>query len=432
MHSTCVVGLQWGDEAKGKIVDILGANHDIVVRYNGGNNAGHTIVHGDKTFKVSILPTGILKPHLQAVIGNGVVIYPPQLLKEIEQLKESGISVTNRLLISDHAHVIFPYHIIEDKLTETEKSGAIGTTGRGIGPCYQDKAGRVHGIRVGELLYPQHLKARLAKIIAYKNAIFQTFTPEGATPQQLHLEAVYDEYRKYGEAIKPYVTDSVQYLHQSLQDKKRLLFEAAQGSLLDLDHGTFPYVTSSSSLPSGIWPGTGVPAKMLGKIIGVLKAYTTRVGNGPFPTELDDGPTGIGERIRQKGREFGTVTGRPRRCGWFDAVACRYTAAIAGADELAVMLLDVLSGLEEIKICVGYELDGAVRRSFISDAHILENCKPKYEVMEGWKEEITHVKKLNDLPAQAQRYIQRISELVGLPVKTISVGPDRDQTIIID
>lgn len=428
MSATCVVGLQWGDEAKGKIVDLLAEDHDFIVRYNGGNNAGHTVVHGDKVFKLSLLPTGVLKTHLTSVIGNGVVVYPPQLLKELNALAEAGVHVT-KLAISDHAHVIFPYHIAEETSTE-QGGGSIGTTGRGIGPCYQDKVGRTGGVRVGELLHPEHLRERLKAIVPRKNRVIRALAPtEMAEVKQFDADAVCDEYLGYAEKIRPFVKDTAYLLHDGLKAGKKILFEAAQGSLLDIDHGTYPYVTSSHSLPSGIWSGSGIPAKHLSRIIGVVKAYTTRVGRGPFPTELTDGPEGIGERIRRIGREFGTVTGRPRRVGWFDSVATRYTAMLSGANEITVMLLDVLSGLSELKLCVAYELDGERREHFPSDSFQLERCKPIYETMEGWSQDITGCRKAEDLPIQARRYVERVGELIGLPVSIVSVGPDRAQSI---
>src|SRR5262245_9498126 len=428
MSCTCVVGLQWGDEAKGKIVDLLAEDHQFVVRYNGGNNAGHTVVWGDRTFKLSLLPTGVLNSKLISVIGNGVVVYPPQLLKEIDQLEAGGIKVGKNLAVSDHAHVIFPYHIAEESATEQAESSTIGTTGRGIGPCYQDKVGRSGGIRVGELLQAEHLRERLRTVVPRKNRIIRALAGDG-TVKQFDPDQVCDEYLGYTERIRRYVTDTVYLLHDGLKSGQRVLFEAAQGSLLDVDHGTYPYVTSSHSLPSGIWAGSGVPARHLSRIVGVVKAYTTRVGRGPFPTELADGSDGIGERIRRIGREYGTVTGRPRRVGWFDAVATRYTAMLAAADEVTVMLLDVLSGLDELRICTAYELDGERRTTFPSESFVLERCRPVYETVPGWTEELTRVRRPADLPAAARKYVERIGELLGLPVAIASVGPDRAQTI---
>ena len=425
MPGTCVVGLQWGDEAKGKIVDLLGDQFDFVVRYNGGANAGHTVVVNGKTFKLSLLPTGVIRANMRSVIGNGVVVYPPRFLEEVETLRTGGIDLSGSLSLSDHAHVIFPYHMEEERLAESSAEGKIGTTGRGIGPCYQDKVGRRFAIRVGELLHPKHLRERLNTIVPFKNRLMTAY---GENPKPFEAGRIADEYLGYAEKIKPYVTDTSRLLHDAFRDGKRVLFEAAQGSLLDVDHGTYPYVTSSSSLPSGIWSGTGVPAKHVQRTIGVVKAYSTRVGQGPFPTELHND---TGERIRKIGCEYGTVTGRPRRVGWFDALAVRYTAALAGADEITVMLLDVLSGLPELKLCTAYEIDGERTLYFPSDAFRLERCKPIYETIPGWKDDITGVRKLADLPSGARRYIDRIAELAGLKVSVVSVGPDRAQTIIV-
>jgi adenylosuccinate synthase len=429
MSCTCVVGLQWGDEAKGKIVDLLAEEHDFVVRYNGGNNAGHTVVWGVRTFKLSLLPTGVLKPKVASVIGNGVVVYPPQFIKEVDQLAAGGIAVGRNLALSDHAHVIFPYHIAEESAIEQNSSATIGTTGRGIGPCYQDKVGRSGGIRVGELLYPERLREKLRMLVPRKNRIIRALAGEGGELPSFDADRLCDEYLGYAERLKPHVTDTVYLLHDGLKIGKRILFEAAQGSLLDVDHGSYPYVTSSHSLPSGVWSGSGVPARNLTKIVGVVKAYTTRVGRGAFPTELTDGSDGIGERIRRVGREYGTVTGRPRRVGWFDAVAVRYTAMLSGADELTVMLLDVLSGVDELKICTAYEQDGARRTTFPADAFLLEQCRPVYETLPGWTQPLTNVRRASGLPAAARRYVERIAELLSLPVSLVSVGPDREHTI---
>jgi adenylosuccinate synthase len=427
MACTCVVGLQWGDEAKGKIVDLLTSDHDFVIRYNGGANAGHTVVRGGKTYKLSLLPTGILSPNLRAVIGNGVVVNPVRFLEEVKTLREAGIAIGSNLVLSNHAHLIFPYHVEEERLCELDSGQTIGTTGRGIGPCYQDKVNRSNGIRVGELLHPDHLRQRLRLLVPRKNVILKAMAPSA---KAFDADALCDEYLGYADSMKPYITDTTVLLHQALREHKRLLFEAAQGSLLDVDHGTYPFVTSSNSSTAGIWSGSGVPARHLTRIIGVIKAYATRVGRGPFPTELDDGPTGLGERIRQKGREFGTVTGRPRRCGWFDAVAVRHTASLGGVDELAVMLLDVLSVVEVIKICTGYEMDGKKFDHFPGDSFLLEKCRPVYETMPGWNVDISRARSLTDLPTAARRYLDRISELIERPVSIVSVGPDREQTIL--
>lgn len=426
MACTCVVGLQWGDEAKGKIVDLLADQHDIVIRYNGGANAGHTVVAGGHTYKLSLLPTGVLKPTIRSVIGNGVVVYPPRFLEEVENLRAAAIAVGDNLRVSDHAHLIFPYHLEEERLAELETGQAIGTTGRGIGPCYQDKVGRACAVRVGEMLHADHLRERLRMIVPRKNRLLKAISPEALT---FEADPLCDEYLAYAERMRPFITDTTRMLHQGLRDGARLLFEAAQGSLLDVDHGTYPYVTSSNSSPAGVWSGSGVPTRRLDRIVGVVKAYTTRVGRGPFPTELIDGRDGIGERIRQTGREYGTVTGRPRRCGWFDAVATRYTAELAGADELAIMLLDVLSVADELSICTAYEVDGRRVDSFPSDAFLLERCRPIYETMPGWRVDLDRGRRPDDLPRNARRYVERLGELLGLPVSIISVGPDREQTI---
>jgi adenylosuccinate synthase len=426
MACTCVVGLQWGDEAKGKIVDLLTDEHDFVVRFNGGANAGHTVVAAGRTFKLSLLPTGVLRPQVRAVIANGVVVYPPRFLEEAAGLRQAGVAVGDNLVVSDHAHVIFPYHLEEERLNEGSSAEAIGTTGRGIGPCYQDKVGRVCGIRLGELLHPDHLRRRLGPIVPRKNRLLRSLAPEAT---QFDADALCREYLGYGEQLRPHITDTTHLLHEALARGQGILFEAAQGSLLDVDHGTYPFVTSSNSSAAGVWSGSGVPARRLDRVVGVVKAYSTRVGRGPFPTELDDGAGGIGERIRRTGREYGTVTGRPRRCGWFDAVAVRYTAALSGADALAVMLLDVLSGLDEVRIATAYEADGERLDHFPGDAFLLERCRPVYETLPGWGEDVSGARRLADLPAAARRYVDRLGELLGLPVAIISVGPDRTQTI---
>jgi adenylosuccinate synthase len=434
MSCTSVVGLQWGDEAKGKIVDLLTAEHQFVVRYNGGANAGHTVVKGGKTYKLSLLPTGILSPNLTAVIGNGLVVNPVRFLEDVHNLREADIPVSgDNLALSDHAHLIFPYHVEEERLFEQggTHAQAIGTTGRGIGPCYEDKVGRSNGIRVGELRYPDHLRERLRTIVPRKNGLLKGLADfTGAEPRRFDADQLCAEYLDHAEKLRPFIQDTTRLLLRGLQAGKKILFEGAQGSLLDVDHGTYPFVTSSNSSTAGIWSGSGVPARHLTRIIGVIKAYSTRVGRGPFPTELDDGPHGIGETIRKIGREYGTVTGRPRRCGWFDAVAARYTAALGGADELAVMLLDVLGTLDELKICVAYELDGQRTTDFPGDAFLLERCRPVYETLPGWQSDVSRVRRRSELPAAARRYVERIGALLQLRVGIISVGPDREQTIL--
>lgn len=427
MVCTCVVGLQWGDEAKGKIVDILGDRHDFVVRYNGGANAGHTVVRDGQTFKLSLLPTGVLRPQVKSVIGNGVVVFPPKFIDEIAMLRAANVPVGDNLAVSEHAHVIFPYHMEEERLNEGGSDQAIGTTGRGIGPCYQDKVGRLFAVRLGEMLDANHFRQRLIPIVERKNRVFRALSPDA---KHFDADALFREYQGYAELMRPHVRNTTVLLREAVKQGKNILFEGAQGSLLDVDHGTYPYVTSSSSTSAGVWNGSGVPARRLTRIIGVVKAYSTRVGRGPFPSELNDGPEGIGERIRKIGREYGTVTGRPRRTGWFDAVAAKHTAALADVDELAVMLLDVLSGLDELRIAVAYDLKGERLEHFPADGFVLEHCKPVFETLPGWREDLTKARKLADLPAAARRYVDRLGELLERQVRIVSVGPDRQQTIL--
>ena len=429
MASTCVVGLQWGDEAKGKIVDLLCDQHDAVVRYQGGANAGHTVVANGVTYKLSLIPTGVLRPDTEGVIGNGVVIHPPALLKEIETLSSQGVEMGDRLHVSNRAHVILPYHMAEERLTEESASKAdhLGTTRRGIGPCYRDKVGRVHGVRVGDLFHPERFREHLSRIIPYKNRLLTAMLNDYVP---LDVDAVAEEYLGYAERLRPYVRDTTTWLHDAVGQGKRLLFEGAQGSLLDIDHGSYPYVTSSNSSAAGIAAGSGIPTRHIQRWIGVLKAYTTRVGGGPFPTELENE---IGERIRTVGREFGTVTGRPRRCGWFDAVAARYSTQVSGSTEVALMLLDVLSGLPELQVAVRYE-DENGRKIETLPAHLadFERCRPVYETLPGWSEDLTKARSWSDLPQAARDYVNFLAEQIGVPVSIVSVGPERTQTIVRD
>lgn len=425
MSVTAVVGLQWGDEAKGKIVDLLTDQHEVVCRYLGGNNAGHTVMFGGKTYKLSLLPAGILRPGVTSVIANGVVINPKALLAELSILRSQGVE-PSELLISDRAHVIFPYHLVEEAgLEKARGASAIGTTMRGIGTCYRDKIGRTHAIRLGDLYRPELFKKRLEEVVPQKRLVIQAMDPQAEIPS---VEEIYQEYLHYAEQLRSHVTDTTAYLHRILKEKKSLLFEGAQGSLLDIDHGTFPYVTSSNSSGCGIHPGSGVPERAIDRMIGVVKAYTTRVGGGPCPTELFDD---IGNHIREEGREYGTVTGRPRRCGWFDAVATGYGARISGVDCIAVMLLDVLSKLDEVKICEAYEINGERTTDFPSHLDDLAAARPIYRTLPGWKKDITGVRRLQDFPKEARAYIDTVSELLGSPVSFISIGPDREQTVIL-
>jgi adenylosuccinate synthase len=425
--STCVVGLQWGDEAKGKIVDLLCDQHDVVVRYQGGANAGHTVVHKGVTYKLSLVPTGILRPGIDCVIGNGVVIHPPALLKELETLVAQGVDAGDRLHMSDRAHVILPYHLAEERLTEESADAAdhIGTTRRGIGPCYRDKVGRVHGIRVADLYHPDHFRERLGRVIAYKNRLLASMLPDFLP---LDADSVAAEYLEYAERLRSFVRDTTAWLHGAVDRGRRLLFEGAQGSLLDIDHGSYPYVTSSNSSAAGIAAGSGMPTRKIDRWIGVVKAYTTRVGGGPFPTEQDND---IGERIRRAGKEYGTVTGRPRRCGWFDVVAARHAARVSGATELAVMLLDVLCGIDELNVAVAYERDGRRIDELPAALPDFERCRPVYQALPGWSEPITEVRRWNDLPRPARDYVAFLGEQLSVPVRIVSVGPDRGQTILL-
>ncbi|MGE0608182.1 MAG: adenylosuccinate synthase [Pirellulales bacterium] len=427
MSGTCVIGLQWGDEAKGKIVDLLTERHDVVVRYQGGSNAGHTVVTGGQTYKLSLIPSGILRPNVQCVVTGGVVLNPASLLGEIDGLAARGVQVTTNLMLSDRAHVIFPWHTEEERLTNTRSAGgeSIGTTMRGIGPCYRDKVGRTHAVRLGDLYRPS-FEGRIAQIVSDKNQMLRSLPGVNGQFEPLDPAKISEEYRGLGDRLKPHVADTTAYLLDALESGKRVLFEGAQGALLDVDHGTFPFVTSSNSSGVGIASGSGVPARWLNKIIGVVKAYGTRVGGGPFPTEQNND---LGQHLRDRGNEYGTVTRRPRRCGWFDAVAVRYTARLSGIDVLAVMLLDVLSELDEIKICTAYEINGRRAEVFPSHVEDLAQAVPVYETLPGWKSDICGIRKMIDLPAEARQYLARLSELVGRPVEIASVGPDRDQTM---
>jgi adenylosuccinate synthase len=423
--ATCVIGLQWGDEAKGKIVDLLTDEHDIVVRYQGGANAGHTVVRQGQTFKLSLIPSGIFRPQVKCVIANGVVVNPASLLKEIEGLAARGIAVGDNLMISDRAHVIFPWHIEEDKLLDQQcNSGeSIGTTQRGIGPCYSDKVGRSLAIRVGDM-YRGDFAKRVERIAVLKNQMLAAASEVPLKP--LDGREISQHYREYAQRLKPHVGDTTTFLLDSLESGKRVLMEGAQGSMLDVDHGTFPFVTSSNSSGVGISAGSGVPGCFIDKVLGVIKAYTTRVGGGPFPTEQDNA---TGQHIRDRGNEYGTVTRRPRRCGWFDAVAVRYAARLGGIDALCIMLLDVLSELPEINICTAYELDGRRTTDFPSQTEELRCVKPIYETLPGWRTEIRRARSTAELPANARRYLERISQLIKRPIEIVSVGPDREQTI---
>jgi adenylosuccinate synthase len=428
MSGTCVIGLQWGDEAKGKIVDLLTREHDFVVRYQGGANAGHTVVVGDQVYKLSLLPSGILTSGVTCVIASGVVVNPARVIEELDELAKREAGHADNLRISDRAHVIFPWHFAEDRALDKSTSDGenIGTTGRGIGPCYRDKVGRSHAIRLGDLYRPT-FRAQVEHIVAAKNRILEVLYAAGEF-KPLDAAAIIKEYSGYAERLRPYICDTTDLLLAAAESGKRLLFEGAQGALLDVDHGTYPFVTSSNSSGVGIASGSGVPSRHVDRSIGVVKAYSTRVGGGPFPTEQDNA---TGQYLRDRGNEYGTVTRRPRRCGWLDVVGLRYTSRLSGVDEIAVMLLDVLSGLDELKICTAYEIDGKASSRFPSHVDDLRRANPVYESLPGWKEEITDCHSYDALPANARAYLRRISELVKQPIGMVSVGPERDQTIIV-
>ncbi|MGB4707772.1 MAG: adenylosuccinate synthase [Fuerstiella sp.] len=424
MPATSVIGLQWGDEAKGKIVDLLTEKHDIVIRYQGGNNAGHTVKFDGNTYKLSLLPTGILQGHVKSVIAPGVVINPHAILKELDGLAAGGKDCTDRLMISDRAHVICPWHLLEEVAFEAARGGnAIGTTMRGIGTCYREKMGRTHAIRIGDLILKDAFAAKVREIVPFKQKVLNALNPDG---EQMDADQIIEDYSACADRLRPMVADTTSYLLDALESGKRLLFEGAQGSLLDIDHGTFPYVTSSNSSGCGIHGGSGIPERAIQQMIGVAKAYTTRVGGGPFPTELDNE---VGQKIREAGNEYGTVTGRPRRCGWLDTVATRYSARISGVDSITIALLDVLTGFDDLYICEAYNINGQVTRDMPSRCEDLEIAKPVLRRIEGWTEDITGIRRFEDLPKAAQEYVTAAGQLIGSPVSIVSVGPDREQTI---
>jgi len=425
MTSVVVVGTQWGDEGKGKITDFLSANAEVIARYQGGDNAGHTIVIDGKKFKLHLIPSGIFFPEKISVIGNGVVINPKSLVKELAYLHEEGVT-TDSLRISDRAHVILPYHIELDRLQEEAKGALskIGTTIKGIGPAYMDKAARV-GIRIADLLDRDVFAERLRINLEEKNRLFTKLYNAPA----LSFDDIFEEYYEYGQQIKQYVTDTSVILNDALDNGKRVLFEGAQGVMLDIDQGTYPFVTSSNPVAGGVTIGSGVGPSKIDKVVGVCKAYTSRVGDGPFPTELSDE---IGDRIREVGHEYGTTTGRPRRVGWFDSVVMRHSRRVSGITNLSLNSIDVLSGLDTVKICVAYDLDGERIDYYPASLEQLKRCKPIYEELPGWSEDITGVRHLDELPENARNYVRRVGELVGVRISTFSVGPDRDQTNILE
>ncbi len=430
-HQTAVVGLQWGDEGKGKIVDVLTGRHDVIVRYNGGANAGHTVVIGSDRYALHLIPAGILSPGKLCIIANGVVVDPEVLIQEIEQLRTRGVEVGDNLCVSDRAHVVMPYHkehdaALERVLTSKVDEGAnpIGTTRRGIGPAYADKVQRSTAIRVGDLLDAARLKRKLRVICTLRSAELAAL---GVKAPPLDPDELTRRFAAYGQRIRPHVTDTVYLLHDLLRAGRSILYEGAHACLLDIDHGTYPYVTSSNCSVLGVPAGTGVPGRWIDRVVGTMKAYNTRVGEGPFPTEQANE---VGDRIRERGHEYGTTTGRPRRCGWLDLVAARYSAMVSGATGLACMLLDVLSGFEELKLCTGYRMpDGTMTDRFLPDGEGLARVEAVYETLPGWSEELDEATERKRLPGNARRYLDRIEEYVGVPIEIVSVGPERRQTL---
>jgi len=425
MSTLVVVGSQWGDEGKGKITDLLSEEADIIVRYQGGCNAGHTVVVGDKQFIFHLIPSGILHPGKRCLIGNGVVVDPESLLQEMENLRKEGVEIDGKLFIDPKTHIVLPYHKTLDELKERKRGkDKLGTTKRGIGPAYIDKIART-GIRMVDLIDEKSLSKKLEINWKEKNEIFnKLYGFKMSNQEKINL---IKKYQEYGQLLKKYLMDVSLYLNQAIKEDKKILFEGAQGTLLDVDHGTFPYVTSSHPIAGGACVGTGVGPTKIDKVIGITKAYTTRVGRGPLPTEMQGE---MEEYIRQKGREFGATTGRPRRCGWFDAVVVNYAVRINGMDSIALTKIDVLSDLDKIKICTSYKSDGKLIKEFPASLETLQKCIPVYEEMKGWKKDISQVTNYEDLPEQLKAYIHRIEELIKIKMVILSVGPQRSQTII--
>ncbi|HIK09890.1 MAG TPA: adenylosuccinate synthase [Oscillatoriaceae cyanobacterium M33_DOE_052] len=424
MANVVVIGAQWGDEGKGKITDLLSKSADVVVRYQGGVNAGHTVVVNDQTFKLHLIPSGILYPDTECIIGSGTVIDPQTLIQELDQLEALHISTRN-LMVSQTAHVTMPYHRLIDMAAEERRgSEKIGTTGRGIGPTYADKSERT-GIRIQDLMDPERLRERLEWTINYKNAILEKLYDL----PPLDAREVIADYMGYADRLRPHVVDASLKIYEAIRQRRNILFEGAQGTLLDLDHGTYPYVTSSNPVAGGACVGAGVGPTSIDRVIGVAKAYTTRVGEGPFPTEQTDE---VGELLSSRGAEFGTTTGRKRRCGWFDAVIGRYAVRINGLDCLAITKLDVLDEVEEIKVCVAYDMDGKEVKEFPSSSQEFARCRPIYETKPGWKTSTSHCRNLEDLPQAALDYLKFLAELMEVPIAIVSLGASRDQTIIVE
>jgi adenylosuccinate synthase len=423
--NSCVVGLQWGDEGKGKIVDFLTEDAQVVVRYCGGANAGHTVRIGGEKYSTNLLPVGIFRPGVMNLIGNGVVLDPARLFEEIDALTARGVAISPaNLRISYKTHLVMPYHKREDEARESSsEGGAIGTTRRGIGPTYADKMQRATAIRVADLMHEEKLKQKIASVVTERNKVLKVLYD--AAP--LEWKPIFEQYRDYGRRIQPFVDDVGHLLLQYAKEGKRIVFEGAHAVLLDVDHGTYPYVTSSSCSALGLYTGAGVPPQTVQNFVGIMKAYSTRVGGGPFPTEQANA---TGDYIRERGHEYGTTTGRPRRCGWFDAMAVRYSVDLCGITHVALTLLDVLSGLEHVRICTGYRLNGQRLEYFRADMDTLAEVEPVYETLPGWKQDISQVRRYDDLPVEAKQYVQRLETLVGAPIRMVSVGPERNATLI--
>ncbi len=422
MSNTVVLGAQWGDEGKGKIVDFLAKDADWVVRFQGGTNAGHTILVEGKQFIMHLIPSGILHPGKKCIIGNGMVVDPPELIREMEALREEGIEVKDRLFVSGRAHVIMPYHKRLDALMERLKGGRqIGTTLRGIGPAYSDKAAR-WGIRMHDLLHPQRLRERMEEALKVKNLLIERFFGE----EGYSLDGLFEEALSWGEILRPYICDTHSLMRKVVASGANILFEGAQGALLDIDHGTYPYVTSSNTTIGGVCTGTGVPLSIVDRVVGIAKAYTTRVGGGPFPTELRGEE---GERLRRQGGEYGATTGRPRRCGWLDLVVLRYSAWMDGLTDIAVTKLDVLDGLDSVKVCVAYDIDGEKTDEMPEDLEAFSAAVPVFKTLPGWRR-TKGVTRWEDLPKSARAYLEYIEEAISLPVSIVSTGPEREETIL--
>ena len=421
MTVIAVLGAQWGDEGKGKVVDMLAEKVGLVVRFSGGDNAGHTVINPDGEFKLHLIPSGIFYPHTTCIIGNGVVINPSVLIDEMDQLNQRRVD-TSRLFISDRANLIMPYHTLIDGLEEESRgSQVLGTTRKGVGPAFTDKTARL-GIRSGDLLDRDAFLERLRFVLDYKNNLVTKVY--GANP--LSLDEIYNQYCRYGERLAPHIRETTSMVEEALSRKEMVLLEGAQGALLDPDFGTYPYTTSSSPLAGGGCLGAGLAPNRLDRILGVYKAYCTRVGSGPMPTELNDE---TGDLIRKQGHEYGTTTGRPRRCGWFDGVAARFSNRINGYTGVAITRLDILDTMPSLKVCVGYKLDGKVIENFPGDVDALERCQPVYEELPGWQTPTTHITRYNDLPAEARQYVARLEELISCQANLVCVGPSREQTI---